>query len=85
MADSPHPQYAVTGQSFGIEPNGQGGYQQVATVHFVTASGDAAHIKLPLTHYTPRNAHDAITSLASRMEAVRSLNGTKIPPQENPA
>lgn len=85
MADSPHPTYAVTGQSFGTEPNGQGGYQQTATVHFVTASGDAAHVKVPMTHYTARNVHDAIAAQASRMEQVRSLGSGPPPPPENPA
>lgn len=84
MADNAHPQYAVTGQQFNTEPNGTGGYHQVATVHFVTASGDAAHVKVPLTHYTARNVHDAITALSTRMEQVRSLNGATVPPAENP-
>lgn len=85
MTDTPHPQYAVTGQSFTTEPNGSGGYEQTATVHFVTASGDAAHVKLPMTHYTARNVHDAITAQATRMEQVRNLNGVNVPPHENPA
>jgi hypothetical protein len=84
MADIPHPQYSVTKQTFAVEPDNVGGYQQTATVHFVTASGDAAHVKLPVTHYTARNVHDAITSLAQRMEQVRSLNGMTAPPAENP-
>lgn len=82
MTDTAHPQYAVTGQSFATQPNGQGGYHQVATVHFVTASGDAAHVEVPMTHYTARNVHDAIMSLSSRMEQVRNLNGTNPPPPE---
>lgn len=85
MADNAHPTYGVTAQHFTTEPTGQGGYHEVATVHFVTASGDESHVKIPMTHYTPRNVHDAITSLADRMEAVRSLNGTNVPPRENPA
>lgn len=85
MADTPHPTYAVTGQTFGTEPNGQGGYQQTATVHFVTASGDAAHVKIPMTHYTARNVHDAIAAQAARMEQVRNLNGTNVPPPETAA
>jgi hypothetical protein len=84
VVDVPHPTYAVTGQSFATEPNGQGGYQQTATVHFVTASGDAAHVKIPTTHYTARNVHDAITAMATRMEQVRNLNGATVPPAENP-
>ena len=84
MADSPHPTYAITGQTFATEPNGQGGYQQTATVHFVTASGDASHVKLPVTHYTARNVHDAVSAMATRMEQVRSLNGSNPPPHENP-
>jgi hypothetical protein len=85
MADVPHPQYAVTGQQFGIEPTGTGGYQDTATVHFVTASGDAAHVKIPMTHYTARNVHDAIQAQATRMEQVRSLGNGPPPPAENPA
>lgn len=84
MADAPHPQFQVTGQTFTTEPNGQGGYHQVANVHFVTASGDAAHVQVPMTHYTARNVHDAIMAQASRMEAVRNLNGANVPPPENP-
>lgn len=84
MADNPHPQYTVTGQSFATEPNGSGGYQQVATVHFQTASGDTAHVKVPITHYTARNVHDAISALSTRMEQVRSLNGSTVPPAERP-
>lgn len=85
MADSPHPTYAVTGQSFATEPNGQGGYQQTATVHFTTASGDTAHVKVPMTHYTARNVHDAIAAQAARMEQVRALGSGPPPPPENAA
>lgn len=85
MADRPHPNYVVTGQQMSTEPNDQGGYHQVATVHFRTASGDAAHVKIPLTHYTARNVHDAIQSLSTRMEQVRSLGSGPPPPPENPA
>ena len=85
MVDTPHPQYAVTGQSFGTEPDGQGGYHQVATVHFVTASGDRSHVSVPVTHYTARNVHDAINSLATRMEQVRSLGSGPPPSHENMA
>ena len=85
MADRPHPTYQVQSQQFATEPNGTGGYHMVATVHFVTASGDAAHIKIPLTHYTARNVHDAITTLADRMEAVRALGRGAPPPPESPA
>lgn len=84
MADNPHPQYAVTGQSIATEPTQQGGYQEVATVHFQTASGDAAHVKIPMTHYTARNVHDSIQSLATRMEQVRNLGSGPPPPHENP-
>jgi len=85
MADNAHPTYSVTGQQFATEPTEQGGYHQVATVHFVTASGDHSHVKIPMTHYTARNVHDAISSLSNRMEQVRNLNGANVPPQENPA
>ena len=85
MADTPHPTYAVTGQTFATEPDGTGGYQQVATVHFATASGDKAHVKVPMTHYTARNVHDAIAAQAARMEQVRSLGQGPPPPHENPA
>lgn len=84
MADAPHPQFGVTKQTFQTEPDGQGGYQQTATVHFVTASGDAAHVTLPAHKYTARNVHDAVSALASRMEQVRSLTGENVPPPENP-
>lgn len=85
MADSPHPTYTVTGQAFATEPDAQGGYQQTATVHFATASGDKAHVKMPMTHYTARNVHDAITALSTRMEQVRNLGSGPPPPPENPA
>lgn len=84
MADNPHPTYAVTGQTFSTEPNGSGQYEQTATVHFVTASGDANHVKMPMTHYTARNVHDAIQAVATRMEQVRSLGSGPPPPPENP-
>jgi hypothetical protein len=84
MADNPHPTFAVTKQTFTTEPNAQGGYEQVATVHFVTASGDAAHVKIPATHYTARNVHDAVSAMATRMEQVRTLNGGNPPAAENP-
>lgn len=84
MADNAHPTFAVTKQQFATEPDGSGGYHQVATVHFVTASGDAGHVKLKTSHYTARNVHDAINDLATRMEQVRNLNGTNVPTAENP-
>lgn len=85
MADTPHPTYAVTGQAFTTEPNGQGGYHEVATVHFATASGDAAKVKVPMTHYTARNVHDAIVAQAARMEQVRALGTGAPPPHESAA
>ena len=84
MADTVHPQYQVTGQQFTTEPNGTGGYQDTATVHFVTASGDANRVRIPMTHYTARNVHDAIAAVANRMEQVRSLGQGPPPSHENP-
>lgn len=82
MADNAHPQYAVTGQSFTTEPDGRGGYQKVATVNFVSPSGDHSSVTLPMTHYTARNVHDAITAVVTRMEQVRSLGVNPPPPEE---
>ena len=82
MADTAHPTYEVTGQQFMTEPDGQGGYHEVAHVAFRTPSGTHAHVKVQMTHYTARNVHDAIARHQNRIEQVNSLGQGPPPPHE---
>lgn len=73
MADHPHVSYKVKKQHKRSEPDGNGGFQDMWTVHYQTPSGTDSHVQLPATHYTAPNVHAAITADATEIEKVNSL------------
>lgn len=80
MADTPHVQYEVTHQSKGMEPDGHGSFVPTFTVHYKTADGVESHIKMPATHYTARNVHEAIQHEATTIAQVAALGQGAPPP-----
>lgn len=83
MADHAHVTYKVRHQHQQTEPNGQGSFHDVMHVHYETASGTQAKVKIPMTHYTARNVHDAIMADHDEIEKVNSLQpGAPVPPHQ---
>lgn len=82
MADHPHVNYRVVHQVQQTEPDGHGGFHDVMHVHYETASGTRAKVKVPMHVYTARNVHDMIHADAQEIEHVNSLHpDVPVPPQ----
>lgn len=84
MADTIHPQYEVGTMTKAPEPDGAGGFHDVWTVPYTTASGIKSHVKLPATHLTAANVHSLIAHEHRHITAVQNL-GHGAPPPEPPA
>lgn len=80
MTDRPHPQYEITHQSKSTEPDETGALQDTWHVHYETPSGTRSWVKLPATHYTPRNVHEAISNEMRAIEGVHALGDGTVPP-----
>jgi hypothetical protein len=62
------------------EPDGQGGYHEVMTVHYTAPSGTRSRVKLPVSQYSKENAAAAIHHDMTNIEGVQSLDGQELGP-----